>query len=393
LHLTHTCPSCGSSATSAFYQIEDVPVHSVMLLHTREQALTYPRGVIELALCSDCGFVFNAAFDPSLQHYAPGYEATQSFSPTFNAFAHRLAAHLVQRYDLHHKNIIEIGCGQGEFLSLLCELGDNRGVGFDPAYVARPDEDLLYDQVTIVADVYSEEYSQVSADFVCCKMTLEHIPETAEFVRTVRASLGDASGATVFFQVPDVTRILRDTAYWDIYYEHCSYFSPGSLARLFRACGFDVLEVAREYDDQYLLLEARTGDGTAGQPLPVEETPVTLSQHVRHFRQRLDQTLTSWRKRLRQWHQAGDRVVIWGAGSKGVAFLTTLGIKDEIQYAVDVNPRKHGTFMAGTGQEIVSPVLLADYDPDIVIIMNPIYQQEIREALERLGISPRLVTV
>ena len=29
----------------------------------------------------------------------------------------------------------------------------------------------------------------------------------------------------MFFQVPDMSRVLRDLAFWDIYYEHCSYFT------------------------------------------------------------------------------------------------------------------------------------------------------------------------
>ena len=34
-------------------------------------------------------------------------------------------------------NILEIGCGKGEFLVQICEIGDNRGVGIDPTYVRR----------------------------------------------------------------------------------------------------------------------------------------------------------------------------------------------------------------------------------------------------------------
>ena len=37
---------------------------------------------------------------------------------------------------LRGKDIIEIGCGKGEFLLLLCEMGNNRGTGFDPGFVS-----------------------------------------------------------------------------------------------------------------------------------------------------------------------------------------------------------------------------------------------------------------
>ena len=108
-----------------------------------------------------------------------------------------------------------------------------------------------------VADFYGEKYAHVQGDFVCCKMTLEHIPDTANFVRTVRRSVGDRYDTVVFFQVPDMSRVLRDLAFWDIYYEHCSYFSAESLSLLFREQGFDVLDVWTDYDDQYLMITAK----------------------------------------------------------------------------------------------------------------------------------------
>lgn len=82
-----------------------------------------------------------------------------------------------------------------------------------------------------------------------------------------------------------------------------------------------------------------------------------------------------------------------GSGSKGVAFLTTLRIEREITYTVDINPNKHGMFMAGTGQQIVSPAFLRDYQPDVVIIMNPIYCDEIQRDLTALGVAANVLTV
>jgi SAM-dependent methyltransferase len=389
----YKCPSCGAVGMSAFYQLENVPVHSVLLLRGREEALNYPRGDIALGFCPACGFISNVAFDPSLQEYSSGYEATQSFSPTFGAFAHRLAERLIDQYDLHGKDIIEIGCGQGEFLTMLCELGGNRGVGFDPAYVGPRIESQAQNRITFIKDFYSEKYADYHGDFFCCKMTLEHIQQPADFVSTVRRSLGDQSDTNVFFQVPDVTRILRERAFWDIYYEHCSYFSLGSLARLFRKCGFDVIRLAKEYDGQYLMIHARLGDGTGGASLEQEDDLKDLARAVADFSQNYPHKLDAWRRDLRRIGQNGRRAVIWGAGSKGVAFLTTLDVQDEIEYAVDVNPYKHGTYMAGTGQEIVGPEFLRVYRPDAVIVMNPIYCGEIQQNLDRMGVTAELMPV
>ena len=103
--------------------------------------------------------------------------------------------------------------------------------------------------------------------------------------------------------------------------------------------------------------------------------------------------ITSWEARLEQAKAAGKKVVIWGASSKGVAFLTSLLNGDVVEYAVDINPFKQGRFLPGAGQEIVGPEQLEAYRPDLVIPMNPIYLEEIRSDLARRGLTPELLAV
>ena len=59
----------------------------------------------------------------------------------------------------------------------------------------------------------------------------------------------------VVFEVPDNARVMAEGAFWDIYYEHNSYFSPGSLTRVFQRAGFEVTRTSLEFDNQYLVLE------------------------------------------------------------------------------------------------------------------------------------------
>jgi hypothetical protein len=378
---------------SVFYEVRGVPVNSVLLLPTREEAMGFPKGDIVLGFCEECGFISNMAFDPTEQEYSARYEATQGYSPTFTAFHKTLAQRLIDKYNLRDKTLIEIGCDKGDFLTMLCELGNNRGFGFDPAYVPDRIPSPAKDRMTFIADFYGEKYAQYAADFVCCKMTLEHISTVAEFMTTVRRSIGNRTDTIVFFQIPEVRRVLREVAFWDIYYEHCSYFSMGSLARLFRKTGFDVMGLETEYDDQYLMIEARPGTGRGLAPLAEEDDLDALRQDVALFTSTLETTLARWQLRMKDIKAAGRRAVIWGGGSKGVAFLTRLDIVDEIAYAVDINPHKTGTFMAGTGQEIVAPEFLRTYQPDLVIVMNPIYIPEISAELARLGVTAEILPI
>jgi SAM-dependent methyltransferase len=304
-----------------------------------------------------------------------------------------LALRLIEDYGLRGKRVLEIGCGKGEFLKLICELGNNEGIGFDPGF--REDRLNLegMDRIRVIQDFYSDKYSNYSADFLCCKMTLEHIFDAGDFIGTVRKAIGN-DGTYVFFQIPEVTRILNECAFEDIYYEHCSYFSPGSLARLFRSKGFDVLAVKKEYGDQYLTIEARAGGSYAPGPELAEEDDLQfLRDSVATFPMRCEKKLARWRGCLADYARKGSKVVLWGSGSKGVSFLTTLHSGQAIEYVVDINPHRQGYFMSGTGQEIVSPEFLQGYKPDVVIVMNAIYCDEILRQLEELQLSPHLIAV
>lgn len=409
-----TCPNCGMPGMVIFHRAGNVPTNSCILLETRAEALEYPRGDIALGFCEACGFVSNTAFDPRLTEYSGRYEETQGYSPTFQKFHHDLAERLVARFGLAGKDILEIGCGKGEFLLLLCKGGRNRGVGFDPSYRFDRHAPAPGENVRFVQDFYSEKYARTPADFVCCKMTLEHIGPTAEFLGIVRRALGD-SPAIVFFMIPDTTRIMDDCAFEDIYYEHCSYFSPASLAYLFVSQGFHPLGVGSEFDGQYLTITAKTApvvsganpgggyrrEGPPGRDwlldVDIPGVPTGSAKRfascISSFPSAFERKVGYWRDRMADNASRGRKAAIWGSGSKGVAFLTTLGLGEEIACAVDINPHRQGYFMPGTGHRIVGPGQLREVRPDQVIVMNPIYREEIGEQLRGLGLEPELLTV
>jgi SAM-dependent methyltransferase len=385
-----TCQACGSIDLRAIYRLERVPVHSCLMLDTRAEALEFPCGEIDLAFCRACGFIQNRRFDPSLQAYSPAYEETQFFSPRFREFLAELCDDQVSRHRLDGKTILEIGCGKGEFLAALCERANCTGIGIDPGYRPERMDSPAAERIRFIQDFYGPAYADLQADYVCCRHTLEHIGDVANFMHLVRRPMDAREDVVVFFELPDTERVLAEAAFWDIYYEHCSYFTPGSLARLFRRTGFVPQRVWKEYDDQYLLLEARPAQTATPERLAEENDLERTSEQVDRFVAKVGARVAGLQHQLAEWRRLGRTVALWGSGSKAVSYLTTLGVTDEVQAVVDINPHKHGKFLAGTGHEIVAPEALRMLRPDCIVVMNGIYTSEIRADLARLELRPEI---
>jgi SAM-dependent methyltransferase len=386
------CRACGAGGLESCYRQAAIPANSCLLLDTEEAARAFPNGALELVVCPDCGFLQNDRFAPELTTYSAAYEESQAFSPRFLQFVDELIARLAAEAPLAGRTVLEIGCGKGDFLVRLVERTGAVGIGIDPAFRADRVPAAARGRLTFLAERYGPAHAGIAADLVCCRHTLEHIADVLGFLQEIRRAIGTRRATRLFFEVPDATRILREAAFWDVYYEHCSYFTAGALARLFRRAGFRVTDLARGYAGQYLLLHAVPAEpGAAGAALPIEETPAETVALARAFGRRVEVELARLSGQLEAWRAAGRRVVLWGSGSKATAYLTSLRAGSAVAGVVDINPHKAGRYVAGTGHRIEAPERLPALAPDVVVVMNPIYAGEIRASLAALGLAPELV--
>lgn len=385
------CPCCHARLAGPFYAARDIPVQSNLLAPARADAFELPRANLQLSFCAACGFITNTDFDPASQELTAKYEATQGFSATFNSFARKLAERWARDYLKPGNVALEIGCLRGEFTQLLHDVSGCRAIGLDPVL---PEPSAPGAPVTLIPDFYSEKYAHLPADLIVCRHTLEHIADVGEFVRMIRRVIGARRDATVAIEVPDTLRVLREGAFWDLYYEHCAYFTPGSLARLFRSAGFDLLDLRLEFDDQYLILEAKPSDGPTRPRFDLEDDLAAVTEAIDGFPAASERQMSRWRRVIDETIAEGKRVALWGSGSKAVGFLSTLGIGDDrVPFVGDINPRKQGTFLPGTAQQIIGADAMKEYRPDVVIVMNPIYRDEIRRDLESRGLRPDILTL
>lgn len=384
------CPVCAAGTGSIFFELGSQPVLIGLLWEEAGAARSCRKGDISLAFCPECGFVWNTRFDPGLLDYDQRYDNSLHFSPTFQAYTETLVARLAETYALQGKTIVDIGCGKGDFLALLCAAGANRGYGFDPSFEGERPSGPGFERVVWSNSYYSEEHAKLQADLLTSRFVFEHIPDPIAFLRMIHRSIPDPSRTAIYFEVPNIDLIVRQGSVWDIIYEHCSYFAPASLARAFTESGFDVLRTDEPYQQQFLSIEARANPAGAGSSPGTGENLAQLRAQVRSFAQGQQQKRETWRERLQQWQQEGRSVAIWGGGAKAVGFLNMLQDRSVIRQVIDINPFKRGKFLPGTGQRIVSPEDLAADPPDTVVLMNPIYRSEVEQSLARMGMGPVL---
>ncbi len=384
------CTICGSSQLESLYQINAVPIYCNVLYDNSDSARNCCKGDIHLAYCTACEFIMNTAFDPGLIDYHQEYNNSLYCSAYFRKFVQQQITDLVDRYQLNNKKILEIGCGDGNYLTDLCLAGDNHGIGYDPSYLPQDKHQAHNQKIKFITDYYTADNSNPDADLICCRQTLEHIPNPLKFLKMLRNSLGEQSNTSLFFEVPNGLFTLQNAFIWDIIYEHCNYFTPNLLQLLFLKSGFEVTSVESVFDDQYITLNARSCDK---QKKIIMNSNNNQNITPEKFKSSHKQLLRHWNETLDQFHNEKQRVVLWGMGSKGVTFLNTLSTQDKISAVIDINPNKQGKYIAGTGQQVIAPELLKRYQPDYIIAMNPIYLAEIQSNIKSMGINAKVITL
>ncbi len=381
------CPNCRSLNCFTFYRVSQ-PVSENILYLSKKAALEASKEDIELVFCKDCGFVFNQLFDPAKLEYNKQYQYTQPPTPHFKDFIQQIAEDLINSYNLHNKQIVEIGCGKGDFLHLLCRLGNNKGVGFDTSY----EGPLEVDNGKIKffrKYINSSTFLKSVPDLICSRQVIEHIPKPAGLLSTIKQTIGNSSKTVVFFETPDFSWILKNTAIWDIYYEHCSYFTQEFLVNLFRTNGFQILRSEKVFGNQYLRLDAKL---TLSPDKNISsESLEKIEQEVNNFAIQSKRQFKSLRSKCKNYSAKGPWV-IWGGAAKGVTFCNLIGkIAGNALQVVDINPLRQGKFVPITGHPIISPDQLLEIRPHTVLVMNQNYLKEIEKDLKDRWIEAKVV--
>jgi SAM-dependent methyltransferase len=343
----------------ALYTQKNIPVFQNKVYDSFEEA--------NRAVCSDVilrihekeGVVVNANFNPGLMDYDANYQNEQNYSPYFQQYIQEVLNKFNAVIKDKGSKIAEIGCGKGYFLELLHSKGFNV-IGFDPTYEG--------DSPLVIKEYFDDRFSDMGIDVFLLRHTMEHIPDPFSFLHTIARANGYKG--KIFIEVPTLDWIIEKKSFWDIFYEHCNYFTEQTFVNF-----FEKAETGRLFNGQYMYLYADLAD---------------LKKELRQFVIREDNFDFDFETLVRDWEKiliqhSAKGIAVWGAGAKGSTFLNLLDPQRTlVKYVVDINPRKQGKFIAHTGHLIISPEQFSKLnDAATVIIMNENYKDEIINYLNK----------
>jgi hypothetical protein len=356
--ISATCPVCNHGVAAHFFNGGEQTLATLGWPASAEAAQEMPRHPHDFVQCPKCTHVWNRSFTYDAIPYQ------NNPNRMFNRGGN-WKGHLATTRDIVLKNlpvaptVVDIGCGEGHFvrgLAQACE-GVGRFVGFDPNATPETGRGVEF-HATYFEPL--EHVAQFEPDAVAIRHVLEHLSQPASLLEQL------AWGATalvkpcwLFAEVPCVDRVFETGRMADFFYEHTSHFTTESFRALMGRAG-EVIELSHGYDGEVLFALVKLG------------VPAAMQQRAQtaiSFANAADINRAKIRQQLDALSAQGKRVAIWGGTGKAAAFIHQFNADAKrFPLVVDSDPDKAGTFVPGTGQEIVFRDVLKKTPTDVVII-------------------------
>jgi hypothetical protein len=382
------CPICESSDISPIFTDARVTKYGLQRHFTREPALQAEQGELAFHMCCQCTFVFNAAFNPATMDYMVDYESSRSHSQVFRDYMNGVAEEVKEVCDIEGKRVVEVGCGDGHFLTALRQKATFAGYGFDPSVLT----DTLrtsFSDLRFVRGRYTSQSLPRPPDVLLLRHILEHQGRPHDFLESLWPDERSAEvGMKIYVEVPDWGWIVDHLQIQALSYDHCSYYSPSSMERLLNKYGVTADRVGCRFDNEYL---AYFGSIRSGRPPQQVIGTDHLIDKTQAFGRVVKELIANMRDLIERY---GADAVVWGAAGKGTLFLNLLNLDYNcLPYVVDSNPRRHKTYIPVTGQQVISPEDLRSLKPRCVLLTNRLYAHEIAGQLDALGVHSEMLAI
>ncbi len=348
------CIACGALLSEQpLLTIENMPA-AAQHLPRPEDADTEHGVTLRLCACTGCGLI---QLDSAPVPYYRDVIRSGGYSETMDKLRRAQYDAWIPAFHLEGKRILEAGCGQGEFLSILAEYPVSAyGMEHFHELVQKAREKGL-----AVTEEYPERENQIFQNAPFDAFTsfnfLEHQPDPVSYLRAIARNLTpDGAGLVT---VPSFEYILEENSFYEFIPDHLSYFTEDSLTSLMNRCGFDVLRKERVNRDTISVWVQRKKCPDVSGLLTKQKT---IAAEIRGL---VDSAA------------AKGKVAIWGASHQGFSIAASLGLGKKICYIIDSAPFKQGHIAPASHIPIVSPEVAAEDPAGCILIVAPGYTDEI----------------
>lgn len=313
---------------------------------------------LNLYECGECGLIQLAC--PPVPYYREVIRAA-AFSPEMRVFREKQLAEWVDRYQLQNQRILEIGCGKGEYLSLLAATGA-QATGLE--YASSAVTHCRRQGLNVLHGFLGRPTQQLPVAPFAGFMSLnfmEHWPKPVDTLRAIRHNL--LPGGIGLLEVPNFDMILKEGLYSEFISDHLSYFTRETFAGALQRAGFEVLEAKSVWYDYILSAIVR------------KRQPTDLSS-LKTQQEKIGRTIRAFVDRF-----PPRSVAVWGAGHQALAALALGELGKDIRYVVDSAPFKQGKFTPATHIPIVPPERLKDDPVQAIIVMAAGYSDEVAKLI------------
>ena len=308
--------------------------------------------------CSGCGLV--QLKNGPVSYYKEVIRAA-GFSPEMREFRIKQFSDFIKKYSLKGKKIIEIGCGRGEYLSIMSQTGvETHGLEYSKDSVKQCVKNGLNVQAGFIEN---EKYKTGGAPFDAFFILsfLEHLPNPGEAFKGISNNL--KNNAVGIVEVPNFDMILKKKLFSEFATDHLMYFTKDTLITALTLNGFEVLEcqvVWHDYIISAVVKKRQKKDLSA-----FGEHQMKITRELREYAGRF----------------SDKQIAVWGAGHQAFALLSLAGLGDKIRYVVDSAPFKQGKYTPATHVPIVSPDKFFTDSIEAVIIIAGSYSDEVAEII------------
>lgn len=356
--LINKCRVCGNRFFKApLLRYNNMPKVAQFLPDARE--LRKDKGVdLVVCQCSGCGLV--QLNSKPVSYYKKVIRAA-GISHEMKEFRRKQFSSFIQKFSLQKKKIIEIGCGKGEYLSIIRQFDvDAYGLEYSGRAVADCNRRALKVAKGFIQSS-SHKLRHAPFDAFLSLNFLEHLPDPNTFLKGVYYNLKDNGVGLI--EVPNFDMVLRKKLFSEFMRDHLFYFSRKTLNSALGLNGFEVIDskvIWHEYIISVLVKKRAQLDIT----------------DFCQYQARLKNELNSYIRKFK-------RVAVWGAGHQALAVISLLNLSCKIKYVIDSAPFKQERYTPATHIPIVAPTAL-NLDPvEAVIIMAASYSDEVARIMRQ----------